>query len=212
MFSSSPKFRDVHLRHRSRVYRKALQIAQELGARSLVDIGCAFGQFVEMCNASGIEAIGVDFPIADLQQFHDQLPHSRGRFLYGDVSTDEILQQLAQYHFDLAVILDTLRHIEGFEKISSINAEAFLIKEASHTRRARNRKRIQPPVRLWSPAEVVDLFSNCKAERIYATRFLFHINRPGMLTLRAFNFLCPTYTILLRRNDILKQQAALHWA
>ncbi len=210
MFSDNPEFRDTYLYRRTRLYEKVLQIVSAYGARSVLDIGCAFGQFVEICNASGIEAIGVDLPIDDLRRFHEQLPNSHGRFLYGDVGTDDVLEHLAQYEFDVAVILDTLRHIEGFYKIPRIKAHVFLIKEASNTRRARKKQRIQAPVRFWSPAEVADLFSDCTPDRIYAPKFLFHINRPGPLTLRTFNLLSPTYTIVLRRNASYNQSSLLY--
>ncbi len=56
--------------------------------------------------------------------------------------------------------------------------------------------------RLYSPSEIIKEFMNYKPLSIYCSKFILKVNKPTNFILRIFNFLFPTYIIILKsKND-----------
>lgn len=73
-------------------------IAAELGARSVLDVGCGTGTFALMLARQGIEVVGVDPAGASLDVARDKPGADRVRWVHGDATT------LPPLRVDLAVM------------------------------------------------------------------------------------------------------------
>ncbi|GCB43520.1 hypothetical protein SNL152K_805 [Streptomyces sp. NL15-2K] len=63
-----------------------LRIAKELGARSVLDIGCGTGVFALLLADRGIEVVGVDPAEASLEVARDKPGGERVRWIHGDAT------------------------------------------------------------------------------------------------------------------------------
>lgn len=189
----------IYIQDRHYLYMKLYQIAVEQGMQSVIDIGCGFGLFVEQCNARGMQAYGLDFPIQELQRFHADLKYSVGKFIYGSIEDDSIVQVLYRKDIDLITIIDTLRHISQPQKLATLRPKMFIIKEVSCNPYMKHRRRNQHDVQLYTPLDLLHLFSAYRIERIYPSKFFTYIDRPNLAILHLVNFVSPAYTILLQR-------------
>lgn len=193
-----PHERALYLAGREHVYRPVVRLLARLGVRQAVDVGCSVGGLVELLNASGIDALGVDFPFPALQQHHQTLQHARGKFLYGDATRMELPLQPER---SALVVLDSLRHFDDPGRLPQQRAEFVVIKEnGSRSRVARSR---QPgdQVRFYSPRDLVRAFPRYEPWELHAPRYLFRVRRPGGFALGLFDRL-PTYTLVLRRAEV----------
>lgn len=199
LFSDNSNFQKVYLIKRSKLYQKIVSILHELKVTSLLDIGCAYGLLVELANANGIDAYGLDLPIDNLMKFHSQLRFSKDKFIYGSLEDQSLIKEIAQKEFQAITVLDTLRHIEKFENLNNLKAEMLIIKEVSDNYYMRRRRRTQFDVKLWKPSDYEEKFPSYKISRIYSSKFLFKIKKPNGLILKAFN-LFPSYTIIMEKE------------
>jgi SAM-dependent methyltransferase len=198
---SSPAFRQVYMTERLRVYRKMFQVASELQAKTILDIGCAYGQFVNCCNAAHMDAWGVDLPINALMQYHKSLEPSGGRFLYGSIEEPVLWGKVAALRkWDLVTCADTMRYLADATCLWRLRARYYLIKENCDNSRNRTRQESDARVRLWSPCDLADLLEGYVVQRIYLPRFFAGLGKPSRWTLRLVNQVMPTYTALLRRE------------
>lgn len=193
-------FQQVYTKRRVRLYRKLADIASELGVRSLLDIGCSFGLLMELCNERGIDAWGVDLPIAELQQFHLELSHSHGKFYYGSVT--DLVDCWDPTQFEMVCLVNTLIHIPEAERLSRLRPRYWLIKEVSANPYIRYRRRRLPDVRLYAPNELLQMFSGYHIERLYPTRFIACLRRPSRAMCKVVNALFPSYTVLLQEDSL----------
>ena len=88
-----------------------LQAAEELGARTVVDLGCAEGYFVRRCAEQGLLSIGVDgdarrLAVAQLSTVIDGV--DAVGFVKSSISVDSLLQLPSS---DLVVCLSVLHHV-----------------------------------------------------------------------------------------------------
>ena len=198
IFTSSTS--QVYLSKRNRLYAEIFNIVRNLKISSLLDIGCAYGILVELCNTHGINAFGVDFPIDNLREFHDLLKYSKGKFVYGCVDDKDFIEKIANYKFSAIVILDSLRFFEKPENLNRLGTELLIIKEVSNNFYIVKRRKSEFDIRLYSPSECLKIFPEYYVFRIYSSRFLIRIDNPNLLYLNAINLLFPSYTIILRRK------------
>ena len=194
-------FQNEYIHHRAKVYRRISEILGDLGVKSSLDIGCSFGLLVEICNAKGIDAFGFDLPIDNLREFHEKLDYSKGKFIYGSIDDEAVLDTLRHKEVEAITILDSLRYFGRPELIENIGAKNLIIKEVSDNLYIRNqRKKMEtiPDLRLYTPVSLLEMFKKYKPIRIYVSKFILHINHPSRQTLNLVNYL-PTYTIVLQR-------------
>lgn len=188
---------------RLRVYKRILRVLASLPIRSLVDIGASYGLLVEICNAYGLDAYGVDFPLARIMDFHATLAHARDRFIYGSIEDEEIVDKLANRGFDAVVILDSLRYFAHPSSLNRIRPSFFVIKEVcnnNHTRKRRQEREFD--VRLYSPLACSELFPDYRIARIYMSKHIASIPNPSKWMLSAYNAILPTYTLVLSHQDV----------
>jgi 2-polyprenyl-3-methyl-5-hydroxy-6-metoxy-1,4-benzoquinol methylase len=198
-YARSESFRNIYLSGRMPKYEELANLIRGLGARSVLDLGCAYGQMVESLNASGVETWGIDLPVPVLQEYHAKLQRSSGRFLYGTVNEEPFVREAACRGYDLVCIIHTLRHITRVDHLLLLRPRWFLIQEGGDNFLIRFKRRRERDIRLWSPADLLGAFPGYFARRIWSTRFLFKVDRPGATALALMN-LMPTYTILLERE------------
>ena len=189
----NPEFVRVYREGRTEVYRRVAEIIRSLGASYALDIGCSMGLLVEYLHAQGISSWGADFDLPQLREAHGGLSCS-GNFFYGDAVDLKIPVPAER---SAVVLLDTLRYMEEPEKIGGLGAESIIVKEVTPMMRAWRKD--QHDAQLYAPAGLVRLFPGYRMERIYASRFLFSVSRPGSVTLAAFG-LMPSYTAVMVRR------------
>jgi SAM-dependent methyltransferase len=80
-------------------------ISEELGARSVLDVGCGTGSFCCMLAARGMEATGVDPALASLSVARGKPFADRVRWLHGDATT------LPAMRADLAVMTGNVAQV-----------------------------------------------------------------------------------------------------
>jgi SAM-dependent methyltransferase len=192
---SDKRFQTVYQKERLHHYKKMMTICQELKVKSLLDIGCSYGFFVEFCNHVGINAYGLDFAIEKLKQGHQQLEKSKGKFIYGSIDDDEVIQALRVKKYDALVMMDTLRYIYHPKALLSLDTKFIIVKEISNNRFIK--KNSDPIVqRLYSPIQCMELFEKT-CHIIYPSKYLFKIYKPHNILLKTINAISPTYTIIL---------------
>jgi 2-polyprenyl-3-methyl-5-hydroxy-6-metoxy-1,4-benzoquinol methylase len=96
LYEYDQSFQKEYLYKRISLYQKIVSIIRELGINSVIDIGCAYGLLIEEANAKNIEAWGVDLPIENLQRFHNNLPLSKGKFIYGQIEDEKVIRQVVE--------------------------------------------------------------------------------------------------------------------
>jgi SAM-dependent methyltransferase len=69
-----------------------LALARELGARSVLDVGCGTGTFAVLLAAEGLDVVGVDPAAASLDVARGKPGAGRVRWLHGDATTLPPLQ------------------------------------------------------------------------------------------------------------------------
>jgi SAM-dependent methyltransferase len=67
-------------------------IAEELGARSVLDVGCGTGTFALLLAARGVDVVGVDPSLASLEVARAKPGAERVRWLHGDATSLPALQ------------------------------------------------------------------------------------------------------------------------
>jgi ubiquinone/menaquinone biosynthesis C-methylase UbiE len=82
-----------------------LAIADEVGARSVLDVGCGTGTFACLLAERGIEAVGVDPAAASLDMARAKPGAQRVRWLHGDATT------LPELQVDLATMTANVSHV-----------------------------------------------------------------------------------------------------
>jgi SAM-dependent methyltransferase len=82
-----------------------LAIADEVGARSVLDVGCGTGTFACLLAERGIEAVGVDPAAASLDIARAKPGAQRVRWLLGDATT------LPELQVDLATMTANVSHV-----------------------------------------------------------------------------------------------------
>ena len=82
-----------------------LAIAAELGARSVLDVGCGTGTLACLLAERGIEVVGVDPAAASLDVAQAKPGAQRVRWLHGDATT------LPQLQVDLATMTANVSHV-----------------------------------------------------------------------------------------------------
>lgn len=78
-------------------------IAQGLGARSCLELGCFTGAVISLLEAEGLDVAGLD---ASHLAFVLAYPNARARMLFGDLLTTPIERQ-----FDVVLAMDILEHL-----------------------------------------------------------------------------------------------------
>jgi len=126
-FSFDDTFQKLYQEERMVLYEQILKIIKELKISSLLDVGCSFGLLVERCNLEGIDAYGLDLPVDNLKKYHQNLPHSQGKFLYGSVNDNAFWETVKPKEFEALIILDTLRHISNPENLTKLNYKYIII-------------------------------------------------------------------------------------
>lgn len=201
-YTNSPIFQEAYRVKRLALYSRIISILSELGARRVLDLGCAYGILVELCNMVGIEAYGLDLPIPELQRFHDRLRYSQGKIVYCSLNRDSLPEQLMVQEWDVVVILDTLRYIESYASLTYLKPRYWLIKEVTNNIYMRYRRRHNNlVVKLWSPGDLLELFKGYTLHVIYGTRFAFKATNPSRLSIFLYNAILPAYTAILTRNS-----------
>jgi SAM-dependent methyltransferase len=82
-----------------------LAAATELGARSVLDVGCGTGTFACLLAGCGIEVVGVDPAAASLDIARAKPGAQRVRWLHGDATN------LPELHVDMATMTANVAHL-----------------------------------------------------------------------------------------------------
>jgi len=208
LFSHDENFKKIYLTSRINLYSKIIKIIKKLNVVSLLDIGCAYGKLVEIANQEKINAFGLDLPIEELKNHHKQLTLSRGKFFYGSVNDDDLVDKLKKEKIECLVLLDTFRYIEKIENLNELGADLIIIKELSNNyRMCQDREkylRDHFDIKLYFPSEIIKIFKNYKPLYIFPSKFIFKIKNPANFVCKLINFFFPTYTLILK-NDSSKK-------
>ena len=111
MFNHDVLFQSSYQDQRIDLYLKLLKIIKELSITSIIDMGCAYGLFIEICNQSGVDAFGFDLPIENLKNFHQGLRLSNHKFFYGTINDEKFQIDHKLPEVEAFSIFDVLRHI-----------------------------------------------------------------------------------------------------
>jgi hypothetical protein len=199
---STADWEDEYKNRRFHVYDRILRVLMHLPIRSMVDVGASYGLLVEICNENGLDAYGVEFPVANLIEFHATLKHSKNKFLYGSIEESEILDQLSNKSFDAVVVLDSFRYFTNPALLNRINPIFFIIKEICDNKYIRRRRHGREfDVRLYSPLSCSELFPDYRIARMYMSKHVASIRNPPEWMLSAYNDIFPTYTLVLVHRD-----------
>jgi len=203
LFSKDENFKREYLNKRLSLYKKIIFILKKLKVTSFLDIGCAYGLLVEEGCREGIKGYGFDLPIDELKQFHSNLEFSKGRFIYGDANNPLIIQIFDEEKIEAAVLMDILRYLQDSTPsfINNLDLKWILIKEVSNNFIIRRLRKNQFDVKLYSPIELLNIFSNFDLFEIYPTKFLFCCKSKNSFLLKIIN-LFPSYTMILRRKNL----------
>ncbi len=196
-------FGDVYKYNRQHLYEKLVSIIKVLDVTTVLDIGCAYGQLVNMLNDSAINAFGLDLPIEKLMDFHSLSKYS-GKFLYGSIADDAVVLKASQIKPDLVCIIDTMRYLEPEVIIHFIEATRplfIIVKEVSNSYLMRYKRRDQSDIGLISPTQLLMLFPKYEAYKIYVSRFLANFVNPGKALMYLINMFSPTYLLILKRRE-----------
>jgi len=197
--------KDFYINERIHLYHQLVNIVKMLPAGNVVDIGCGMGGFIELLNDNRINALGIDFPIEDLIEYHKKLKCNS--FIYGSISDGDTVHRIRQLKNSqmnsVVSIIDTLRHIDDRSIlffIESYKPAYLLIKESQNSFYMRRRRRNEKDLRLLSPTEILGLFDKYEAKAIYTSKFIVMFKNPGTLLLMLINLLSPSYTFVLKRK------------
>ena len=153
------------------------------------------GLLVEYLHRQGVSSWGVDFDLPQLREAHAGLSCSHN-FFYGDAAE---LNLSIPTQGSAIILLDTLRYIGDPQKLERLGAQHLIIKEVSPNPVMRHLRRNENDGTLYTPARLARLFPAYRLERLYASRFLFSVSRPGAPMLAILGWM-PTYTALLARR------------
>jgi SAM-dependent methyltransferase len=199
---SRPEFQQVYQGARVPLYKKMAEIAAEVQAQTVLDVGCAYGQFVDFCNTAGMDAWGVDLPVPQLMEHHRSLERSQGRFFYGAIEEPALWDKISSLRpWDLITCIDTIVHLPDPASLVRLRARYYLVKTDYDNRRNRKQRQNQNDFRLWSPCDLAALFQGYAVRRIYLPRFRGKFNNPPRWLLRWFNAFMPSYVVLLARTQ-----------
>jgi len=133
---------------RRSLYARLIDIVNTVPVKNVIDIGTGMGDLVELLNANNIKAIGVDFPIVDIIEYHKKLKNNK-LFVYGSISDEDIVYRIRKLQNNemntMALIIDTLRYIEDqaiTSFVESYKPTYLLIKEVSNTSYMRTRREL----------------------------------------------------------------------
>lgn len=172
----------------------------ELKIKSALDVGCAYGVLVDLCNKAGIDTFGYDLPIDSLIAYHDHLPFSKGKFIYGSAN-DDIFKTAYINNSQGLILLDTLRHIINPNNLLHYHFEFVVIKEVCNNYYIRKqRKTFTADYKIYTPLDCCRLFYNYDAHIIFPSKYLFKIKRPSIFSLKIINAFFPTYTLILKKK------------
>ena len=201
--NADQQWEHLYKNQRLRVYNRVLRVLADLPIRSMVDIGTSYGILVEICNEYGIDAYGVDFPLAGIMDFHSTLKHARNKFIYGSIEEKDTVDQLANRGFDAVVILDSFRYFSHPASLNRIKPSFFVIKEVcDNTQTRQRRQKREFDVRLYSPWSCSKLFPDYRIARIHMSKHIASIRNPSKWMLSAYNVILPTYTLVLAHRDV----------
>ena len=204
-FSFDDTFQKLYQEERMVLYEQILKIIKELKISSLLDVGCSFGLLVERCNLEGIDAYGLDLPVDSLKKYHQNLPHSQGKFLYGSINEGAFLETVGSKDSGALILLDTLRYIVYPNNLAILNYKYIIIREVSNNfyiTLLRNKQNDNIDVKLYSPLECLKLFRNYYPYQIRFYRYSKNLNLPNKWGLVFINAIFPSYTLVLKRDDI----------
>lgn len=204
-FNNDKAFQVVYLNERMKHYKEILNILKALNINSIIDLGCAYGLLVEMCNKAGINAYDFDLPIQHLMDFHNKLVFSVGKITYGSINNRQFSKDLNLKNVEALILLDTLRYLDKPETLKRFDVDYILIKENCYNLhlkwdRRRNKESAKHIIRDYTPSDCLSLFDNYYARQIYPSKYLFKINNPSTIALRVINAVFPTYTLVLQNR------------
>jgi len=207
-FSFDDTFQKLYQEERMVLYEQILKIIKELKISSLLDVGCSFGLLVERCNLEGIDAYGLDLPVDNLKKYHQNLPYSQGKFFYGSINEGAFLETVGSKVSGASgalIILDTLRNIVHPENLAILGYKYIIIREVSNNfyiARLRKNQKDNIDVKLYSPMECLKLFCSYYPYQIRFYRYSKNLNLPTKWGLFFINAIFPSYTLVLKRDDI----------
>jgi len=204
-FSFDDTFQKLYQEERMVLYEQILKIIKEIKISSVLDVGCSFGLLVERCNLEGIDAYGLDLPVDNLKKYHQNLPHSQGKFLYGSINDGAFLETIGFKDSGALILLDTLRFIVHPENLAILNYKYIIIREVSNNfyiARLRKKQKDDIDVKLYSPLECLKLFHNYYPFQIRFYHYSKNLNLPTKWGLFFINAIFPSYTLVLKRDDI----------
>ena len=200
LFENNMKFKKVYTEQRIKLYKQIVDILLMLNVNSVLDVGCAFGLLVELANQFGIDAYGLDLPIDELKMFHQSLLLSSGKFIYGSIEDNSIINQIAEKRFQAIVLLDTLRYITSIDCITKLKPEFIIVKEVNSNFVMRYIRKNQFDVRLYSVLDLHKLFHSYNIHLLYSSKNIFAFKNPSLFFLLTIGRLLPTYTAIFRRK------------
>ena len=193
-----PEFQEVYKKRRYKLYRKIVRLIQEYPCSTVLDIGCAYGQVVEMCRDAGMAAYGFDLPIPEL--VNQPKPDSmRQAFVYGNVELGD-LSQLPAVNWHLVCLIDTLRFLSDVSSVNQLKPRYFLIKDSCRGKRLRAQTRVGVAIPTYSLDKLLEHFGDYEFHTLFTSRFLFRFRRPGRMTIWLVNKIFPTYIAVLQRK------------
>ena len=190
-----PEFVRVYRETRNGLYRRIARIICDLDASYALDIGCSVGLLVEYLRQEGVSSWGVDFDLPQLRAAHASLPCGHN-FYYGDASELDIPIPVQG---SAIILLDTMRYVPEPQRLGDLGAQYLVIKEVSGNPIMQRWLKDQQDPALYTPARLAELFPAYRLERIYASRFLFSVSRPGPAALAILGVM-PSYTAVLVRR------------
>jgi hypothetical protein len=190
----------VHLRRPA--YARLLNAMRRHPCKRILDVGCAYGIFVDMANTMGFEAHGLDLDNPELRRFHQTLAHSAGRFFHGSLNCAGVRDAVRALNFDTIVATHTLRYLADPSVLLDLQPARFIISEVSNTARRRKRRIREMDVALYSPSDLLRHFPGYTIEYLYVSRFLLGLCHPGRPLCHLVNSISPTYTVVMRRSVV----------
>jgi SAM-dependent methyltransferase len=198
-FSGTKAWYTAYVCSRKPAFEKLLRAVRQHPCKRILDVGCAYGIFVEILNENGLESFGVDFDNLELRKFHSTLKYSAGRFFYGNLESEQLLSEIKQLNFDTVTVCHTLRYFSNPSLLAELQPERFIIQEVANTTRTRKGRKNEVDVALYSPVELVGHFPGYEIEDLYVAKFVAGFHRPGARLCRLVNMISPTYTAVLKQ-------------
>ena len=159
--------KDFYIKERIYLYGHLINIIKLLPVGNVIDIGCGMGGFVELLNNNRINALGIDFPIEDVIEYHKKLKSNS--FIYGSISDGNIIHRIRQLQNNtmtsVVTIIDTLRYIDDQSILffmESYKPSYLLIKEAQNSFYMRRRRRNEKDLRFAITVKILSYLTNIK--------------------------------------------------